>query len=66
MAYDHLTDDELVNYCFGLDLTPLEIELVHRLEDMLLTTALGPEIPPSPEWVQLMFPECVDGDDARR
>lgn len=36
MNIDQLTNDELVRYCISLpNLTPLENELMHRLEAML-------------------------------
>lgn len=65
---DHYTNEELINFCFSKgDLTPLEVELLHRLEDLMYATMDGPGTPPDPEWVQLMFPECMpDGDNARR
>jgi hypothetical protein len=64
LVHSHYTNEELVNYCYGLnDLTPLEVELVHRLEALVYVTADTEPTPP--EWVQLMFPEC-HGDHAGR
>lgn len=38
MSISHLTDEELVRYCIGLpELTPLENELLQRLETRLDT-----------------------------
>lgn len=47
--WDFMTDDELVRYCLGLDaLTPLETELMLRLETRLMADEEEPD----------------DGDDA--
>lgn len=58
--YGMYSNEELVNFCFAQgNLTPLEIELLHRLED-LMGVAAESCAPPDPGWVQAMFPECYD------
>jgi hypothetical protein len=58
-----LTNEELINYAFVRDdLTPLEIELLYRVEEAVDCGFEYAPTKPPPGWVKDMFPECYGGD----
>lgn len=61
-----LTTEELISYAFSRDnLTPLEIELLHRIEEAVDCGFDYAPSKPDPDWVRCLFPECY-GDDTGR